>query len=224
MDELKFPIAEFTCKSPDYSFLVNAIILHCPSTKRYLIKCYSRIIRYMQYKLFKQFTPSITPTDIDNLLKKIVEVYGKEFIEIINDGPKSIIIFISPEPITFELDADKRIEHIMRAYNNLLDVLEITLPITRSKQNPEKDLFMMHLSKYNIIHTDAIKTLFPASTLEIMDCRVVAHIIQLIHCISVGEWCMYHIPGKGHYATNTDTSKLLTFDRSIIEELQRSML
>jgi hypothetical protein len=224
MENTSYFIAEFARDAPDYSFLVNALILHDASVKTYLTKINARIIRYLQYKLFNEFTPYITPSDVDVLLEKIAEVHGRSAIKITTSGSKSTIEFISPEPIVFIENKEERIKRIMQEYSNMLGDLEVTLPISRSKSNFEKDMFIMHLSKYNPIHVDAVRRLFPATALEILDAKVVAHIIQLIHCISVGEWCMYFMDGIGHYATNTDTSKLLTFDKSVIKNLQESMI
>jgi hypothetical protein len=223
MDNCVYSIVRLTKDAPKYSPLVNAMILPELSIKTYITKIYVKIVRYLQYKLFGQFTENITQFDIDDLLEKISEVYGEKSIIVCMDETDRIIKFKSPEPITF-MDGDEFIENIMREYNDLIDILEKTLPVSESVLDLEKDLCIVNSTKWNNAHKKALFRLFPLNVISILNSSVVTNIILLIHCISVGELCLHYVKDNGYYVTNSDTSKLLTVDRDVIKKLQLAMV
>ncbi len=178
------------------------------------------IVLYLSNIMFNRLYYIDSMLSLHLLVVKIVEFFGHESIIISVNDNKYRVTFKSKEFVKrYASNIDYKIS-VKYEYDRLSSEVKMLLPISTKAKSLLNDTPIVGVYYCNSEHKKALNSILPEHKVELLDYPMRIRLILIMHCLSVGEWCVYNFDGC-YYTTNNDFSNLETFDTSMFDNLRR---
>lgn len=180
----------------------------------------TNFVLYLGDKLFNRIFYINSMLSLHLLLVKMAEVFGRNTIIISSKSEVFNVIFKSKQFIKCLSSGIDYKMIITYEYEKLVKSVEF-MPFSIKFKDPARDLFLINPYYCSPEHKTALECILPKHKIELLEYSIRAHLIIIIHCLSVKEWCVYNYNGD-YYTTNSDLSNLQSFDISIFDDLRHA--